>query len=349
MELECLSVLLLVVSASSRCSQAAAASAPDGLDCDAASVCLAPQQLRHLKDSYGDLTQDPAVTWLLGFLFVTVISGASCLGLLLVPGGDNLWHNGLEGLALGSLLASALFHLVPHAFELVGEDRDHHYLDQSLLVFAGIQLFFLSERLLVLLADHLYPSSPPPPAAPTGPLQVPASNNNLALMVVVGDAVHNFIDGLSLGAALADSHLTGLSIGLAILFEEIPHELGDFAILVASGMSRRRAALVNLASASTCYLGTAAGIWLGQASARHAASIFALAAGMFLYISLFSILGELEARFNAARRSGRGLGHALHVLLLQNLGIGLGIASLYHLAKFDESAITLFINKHALS
>lgn len=195
---------------------------------------------------------------------MTIISLASCLGLLIVPTATKLAsgvedtrteyiHNGLEGLALGSLLASAIFHLIPHAFNLVGEDEDHHYLSKSLLIFCGIQLFYWSERLMVIFGDfqikrkediriqqlviqrqqvnhnlrtpnglkrpldtlieeeepicncHLRSGHELSRNGHSDSIEVMMSGGHrdtstLAWMVIFGDGLHNFIDGLSLGA-----------------------------------------------------------------------------------------------------------------------------------------------------
>ena len=73
----------------------------------------------------------------------------------------------------------------------------------------------------------------------------------VAWMIIFGDGLHNFIDGLSIGAAFNDSILTGISICVAVVCEEFPHELGDFAVLIASGMSIRQAVSFNFLSACT--------------------------------------------------------------------------------------------------
>lgn len=155
-------------------------------------------------------------------------------------------------------------------------------------------------------------------------------------MVILGDAVHNFIDGLSLGAGLSDSHLTGFSIGIAVLFEEIPHELGDFSILLSSGMSYKKAAAVNFMSASTCYLGMSIGLYFGQSS-RDSRYIFAVAAGMFLYISLFNLMTDLNENLETSR--SLGMRYSIELILFQNLGILTGVSILYTLARVDESLI----------
>ena len=74
-------------------------------------------------------------------------------------------------------------------------------------------------------------------------------------MIIFGDGVHNFIDGLSIGAAFTESVIAGLSVSLAVLCEELPHELGDFAVLLNSGMTIKQAVIYNFLSACTCYLG----------------------------------------------------------------------------------------------
>lgn len=156
---------------------------------------------------------------------------------------------------------------------------------------------------------------------------------NLASIILWSDAFHNFIDGLSLGAALADDLLTGFSIFLAILCEEIPHELGEFAILLSSGMTRFEAASYNFLSASSCYVGMTVGLSLGDLTSSSSA-IFAYAAGMFLYISSYNLLHDLEASFKDIARCNVREGCKL--LLMQNSGILLGSSILLVLAKYGE-------------
>uniref|UniRef100_A0A4W3GK41 Metal cation symporter ZIP14 n=1 Tax=Callorhinchus milii TaxID=7868 RepID=A0A4W3GK41_CALMI len=103
-------------------------------------------------------------------------------------------------------------------------------------------------------------------------------------MITLSDGLHNFIDGLAIGASFTVSVFQGISTSIAILCEEFPHELGDFVILLNAGMSLQQALFFNFLSACCCYLGLGFGILAG----RHfsASWIFALAGGMFLYIAL---------------------------------------------------------------
>nr|KAF6432403.1 solute carrier family 39 member 8 [Rousettus aegyptiacus] len=114
----------------------------------------------------------------------------------------------------------------------------------------------------------------------------------IAWMITLSDALHNFIDGLAIGASCTLSLLQGLSTSIAILCEEFPHELGDFVILLNAGMSTRQALLFNFLSACSCYVGLAFGILVGNNFAPNI--IFALAGGMFLYISLADMVRKFK-------------------------------------------------------
>ncbi|TSK42169.1 Zinc transporter ZIP8 [Bagarius yarrelli] len=121
----------------------------------------------------------------------------------------------------------------------------------------------------------------------------PVSNiKTVAWMITLSDGLHNFIDGLAIGASFTVSLLTGFSTSIAILCEEFPHELGDFVILLNSGMSVPQAVFFNMLSATSCYLGLVLGILLGSNFAPNA--IFAIAGGMFLYIALADMSGVLK-------------------------------------------------------
>ncbi|KAL1138452.1 hypothetical protein AAG570_008516 [Ranatra chinensis] len=151
-------------------------------------------------------------------------------------------------------------------------------------------------------------------------------------MVVFGDGIHNFIDGMSIGAGYSQSLATGLGLSLAIVCEEFPHELGDFAILVQSGMSVKRALFYNFLSACTAFLGLAVGLWLGQL--KGANFIFAFAGGLFLYISLTHLMPELQAMLKEDSRRGRG--SALVALALQNVGMIIGAGAIYTITTYNQ-------------
>lgn len=342
----------------------------------------------------------PGQVWGMGILFVTVISLCSLLGVSVMPLMDKSFYKQLLtvliGLAVGSLSASSLFHLIPQAFSLMDNDVHHKYLSICLYVWGGIWVFFMVERILKIIHDsreakqkkdkvHNTVSSISSPSQPSvcllpahrqdegnsdscmhdastiydcqeqvikasfGHAERPHPSNNhshtitfdsnkdsaiatVAWMVIFGDGLHNFIDGLSIGAAFNESILTGISISVAVVCEEFPHELGDFAVLLNAGMSIRQALLYNFLSACTCYLGLIVGIVLGEFEAST--YIFGFAAGMFLYISLVDMVPEMnEVAEEASKVSWQ---KAVQTLFLQNVGMLTGVTVLYLLARYQN-------------
>lgn len=155
----------------------------------------------------------------------------------------------------------------------------------------------------------------------------------IAWMIIFGDGLHNFIDGITIGAAFSQSILEGISISVAVICEEFPHELGDFAILLGSGMSMRKALGYNFLSACTCYIGFVFGIVIGDLQ-NATPYVFALAGGMFLYISLVDIMGELSNKLELAAK--KDIKETAWLLFLQNIGIILGVGIMFSLAKYSD-------------
>ncbi|XP_036118223.1 metal cation symporter ZIP8 [Molossus molossus] len=145
----------------------------------------------------------------------------------------------------------------------------------------------------------------------------------IAWMITLSDALHNFIDGLAIGASCTLSLLQGLSTSIAILCEEFPHELGDFVILLNAGMSTRQALLFNFLSACSCYLGLAFGILVGNNFAPNI--IFALAGGMFLYISLADMFPEMN---DMLREKVTGRKTDFTFFMIQNAGMLTGFTAI---------------------
>ncbi|MCP9265924.1 S39A6 [Dirofilaria immitis] len=146
----------------------------------------------------------------------------------------------------------------------------------------------------------------------------------VAWMIVFGDGLHNFIDGVSIGAAFSESLLTGLSVSVSVFAEEFPHELGDVAILLNAGMNQKQALFYNLLSTITCFIGFITGVVLGSVESflRY---IFGFSGGMFLYIALSCMMPEMKSTMEEALENGYL--DAFFVLSLQATGLVLGTES----------------------
>jgi zinc and cadmium transporter len=242
----------------------------------------------------------PSAAALPALTSVVAVSLVSLVGLAVVSAGRDRVRRLAEPLvafAAGALLGDAFIHLLPEIFRGGGPP-----LRGSLLVLAGMLAFFVVEKLL--RHSHLLWAHEEDHRASHGARPV------LAAINLVGDALHNFIDGLLVGASWLAGPALGLGTTVAVVLHEIPQELGDFGVLVHSGLSVRKAILLNLASASVAIVGTAAALAAGTvARSGVIATLLPVAAGGFVYIAAADLIPELQHD-----RSMRGT--VLHTVLL---------------------------------
>ena len=175
----------------------------------------------------------------------------------------------LVALAAGTLLGSALFHLLPQGVARLPEGAAWPW------VAAGFTLFFAFEMLLRRRHSHGEPGQ----ARPVNQL------------LLVGDGVHNLIGGLAVGGAFMTDLRLGLAAWLAAAAHGIPQELGDFGVLVHGGWSPRRALLWNFVSASTFLVGGL--IAYGLSRNANPAFLLPFAAGTFIYIAASDLIPEI--------------------------------------------------------
>ncbi|KAK9880499.1 hypothetical protein WA026_011739 [Henosepilachna vigintioctopunctata] len=160
----------------------------------------------------------------------------------------------------------------------------------------------------------------------------PHNFSSVAWMVIMGDGLHNFTDGMAIGAAFSGSLAGGFSTAVAVFCHELPHELGDFAMLLKAGMSIKQALFYNLLSSVLSILGNVAGICLGNT--EYASSwVFAAAAGMFIYIALVDMIPELSSSHEDESNLTQCCLH------LSGLMIGFGIMTIIAMYEHDLKSI----------
>ena len=217
----------------------------------------------------------PVLATAIGLSVVGSLGGlllASLLLLLQSPTRQNLVP-GLISYAVGTLLGVAVLALLPEALVQL----DPPSVLGSLL--AGILVFFMLEKLVIWRHCHTDDCE---------------AHDRSAALILIGGAVHNFADGCIIGAAVLTSVPLGVSTALAVAAHQVPQEVGDFAILLGSGYTRRRAFGLNTLVATTGVLGAilmySAGAWIPQAMPF----ILAFAAGNFLYVAMADLIPGLH-------------------------------------------------------
>lgn len=230
------------------------------------------------------------LTWILLFcLLGGVLSVLAAAVFLLLPAAlrNRLLPHSVS-FAIGALLGAALLGLLPHALEGV-DGGDFHAITGALLL--GLFGFFLLEKLVLWRHCHHEHCEVHTPED-DGAHQHAAAGT----LILIGDGLHNFIDGILIGAAfLTDIHL-GIVTSLAVAAHEIPQEVGDFAVLLHSGFSTGKALLFNVIAS----LATVVGGILAYYSLRDLAPVLpyvlAVAASSFIYVAVADLIPGLHKR-----------------------------------------------------
>lgn len=180
----------------------------------------------------------------------------------------------LVALSVGALLGDAFLHLIPEAALSISLERVFVY------VLIGFVLFLLIERILHWRHCH----------EGDCPIHV------FAYMNLVGDGVHNFIDGLIIAGSFMISPVVGLASTLAIILHEVPQELGDFGVMIHAGFSKGRAIVLNLLTALTAVVGGVVGFFLFNYVDNVLPFLLSIAAGGFIYVAASDLIPEMRKR-----------------------------------------------------
>ncbi len=236
--------------------------------------------------------------FLYSLISVVIVSLISLVGVLTIFIKQKSLQNILiyfVSFAAGGLFGDAFMHLLPEAAEN-GFD-----LQVSVFIIAGILFSFIIEKFIHWRHCH-----------------VPTSENHphpVAFMNLVGDAVHNFIDGVIIGASYMVNIPLGITTTLAVILHEIPQEIGDFGILLYSGFSKKKAIFFNFLTALTAVLGAVVVFVIGAKIGNFTGFLVPFAAGTFIYIAGSDLIPELHKEC--------GLKKAAQQFLFFVIGIGI--------------------------
>jgi len=204
----------------------------------------------------------------------------------------------LVSLAVGALFGDAFIHLLPEAY--------HHFSNDmtvGFLTLGGFMAFFLIEK---YLHWHYYSEDKDN--------SIHHHIHPVGYINLTADSLHNFVDGVVIGTSYLISVPLGIATTIAVILHEIPHEVGNFGVLINAGFTRRRALLLNFLTALTAILGTILALVFGQKIAAINDIALPITAGGFIYIAGVDLLPDLH-KDNQPIHS-----------IIQFLGILLGLA-----------------------
>jgi zinc and cadmium transporter len=220
--------------------------------------------------------------YIYAFLSVLVVSLVSLVGVFSLSLNENVlkkYINFFISLAIGALLGDAFIHIIPEAFEgNLGVNLS------SILIIVGILLFFIIEKFIHWHHhgedkedDHVHP---------------------VGKLILFTDGFHNLIDGAIIGASFLVGIPIGIATTIAVILHEIPQEIGDFAVLIHAGYTKKRALWLNFLSALASVLGLIIVFIFGNIVENAALYFIPIAAGGFIYIAVADLIPELQKTKN---------------------------------------------------
>lgn len=213
------------------------------------------------------------IFWIIGATLV--VSAASLLGIFTLCLKEKILNKilmVLVSLSAGALMGGAFLHLIPEAVEI----SDPSMVFPSILL--GFVAFFIIEKALHWRHCH------------KGHCEI----HTFAYMNLVGDSVHNFIDGMIIAASFMADFNLGIATTFAVLLHEVPQEIGDFGVLVYGKFSKAKALAMNFLTALTAVAGGIIGYYLSGYSSSLSMLLLPFAAGGFIYIAASDLLPEIR-------------------------------------------------------
>lgn len=226
-------------------------------------------------------------------------AGAAAVALFLRPA----WISTLVSFAIGALLGAAFLEVIPHAFE----NGAPHTVAGAIL--GGILAFFVLEKLFLWRHSHDHEEE-------AQAAHAAHDHGRSGALIVVGDSIHNFLDGILIAAAFLQSTQLGIVTAMAIVAHEIPQEVGDFLILLNSGYSKTKAFLLNMLSSCATLVGGALGYYALQVVEGWTPVLLGVVAASMIYVAVADLIPGLHRRTS------------LRATLSQTILIALGIGSI---------------------
>jgi zinc and cadmium transporter len=209
----------------------------------------------------------------------------------------------LVSFSAGALFGDSFIHLLPEAVKEFGFG-----IEVSLYLLSGIVVFFLIEKIIHWHHCHGYPAGTCP-------------HKSFTYMNLIGDGIHNFIDGMIIAGSYLVNTTTGIATTIAVLFHEIPQEIGDFGVLIHGGFSKKKALAMNFLSALTALIGAVVVIVLASVTEDLQKFLIPFTVGSFIYIAGSDLIPELHKEYELKKSLGLLIaflaGIAVMLLLLE--------------------------------
>lgn len=243
------------------------------------------------------------MVFLYAFLSVLVVSLISLIGLFTLSikvEKLKIFLIYLIAFSAGALFGDAFIHLLPELINVNGFE-----IKISFFILLGISSFFVLEKIVYWKHCHM-----------------PISKDHVhsfAIMNLIGDGLHNFIDGLVIGVSYIVSVPIGITTTVAVLIHEIPQEIGDFGVLIHGGFSKKKALLLNFASALLAVLGVIVAFIASSFFDKFEVFLISLTIGGFIYIAGSDLIPELHKEFTIKKAFLQFLAFALGIALMVGL------------------------------
>ena len=215
--------------------------------------------------------------WFYSLVSVFLVSIVSFIGLITFSLKEKTLRKILlyfVSFSVGGLLGDAFIHLLPESIELNSQITLASY------ILLGVVVSFIVDKFIQWRHCHIPTSKEHP--------------HPFAVMNIIGDSVHNFIDGLIIGASYLSSFQIGLATTVAVIFHEIPQEIGDFGVLIHGGFKKRKALFLNFFTALTAVAGTIVSLIIGSYVENLTGFLLPFAIGSFVYIASSDLIPELH-------------------------------------------------------